>query len=74
MDCRRATELISAAALGELHAARRAGFRKHVSTCRRCRVELARTRWVLRLVDALMSAFARPGPGKRRPKSHHLVV
>lgn len=74
MDCRRATELISAAALGELRGARRAGFEQHVSTCRRCRAELARTRCVLRLVDALMTVFARPERRRRRPKSHRMVV
>ncbi len=74
MDCRRATELISAAALGELRGGRRAGFEKHVSACSRCRAELGRARWVLRLVDALMSAFARPERRRRRPKSRRVVV
>ena len=74
MDCRRATELISAAALGELRGARRAGFEKHVSSCRRCHAELGRARWVLRLVDALMSVFARQERTRRRPRSHRMVV
>lgn len=47
MDCSRAFDLTSVAALGELRGPELAGFKRHLSMCPSCRAEFARAREIL---------------------------
>jgi hypothetical protein len=62
MDCRRASGLVTAAALGEIDRGRLIEFYEHISRCRACAAELRRARAVVRMVDcALLGLPAQAG-------------